>query len=297
MTTATKFGLGILVAGSSLVIATVSGGGQLVGQAQLPPTQSTTPVASITAPVVTQLLKLAAVSSRDVVYGLGLGDSQLLIQAVQAFEAKRAVGIETNPDMVNLNQENARKAGVSDRVEFRQQDLLQTDIRDATVVILPPAPDTNLKLRPKLLSDLRPGTRIVAPTSTLGDWKPDKVVSVSTTPKQTLNHWIVPANIAGDWQGSLEYAPGRRQPYTLRFSQQYQSVKGDAIVEGEKYKIPEIKLTGEELTFSRSENIQGQDVKVVFNGRIVGNTLKGIADLDAGPFSRKFPIIARRSKS
>ncbi|MCL6434671.1 MAG: class I SAM-dependent methyltransferase [Leptolyngbyaceae cyanobacterium HOT.MB2.61] len=245
--------------------------------------------------VVTSLLKLAEVSQDDVLYVLGAGDGQLAIAAAQTYQPKRIVVIDPDPELLQQSQANAQKAGLGDRIQFLQQDPLQSDLREASVVSISLPSEKGQKIRSKLLADLRPGSRIVAYGMSMGDWKPDKSISVSRSSQQNLYHWIVPASVEGDWEGSLEYASGRRYPYTLRFSQQFQKVKGDVIVDGQKYNIPKIALTGDRLTFSRTENIQGQTITAVFNGRIQGNTLKGIAQLDAGILSRKFPVIARRS--
>lgn len=246
--------------------------------------------------VVSEMLKLAEVNNTDVVYDLGSGDGRLVITAIQQFGAQRGVGVEINPGLVRQSRENAEKAGVSDRAQFLQQDLFKADFREASVVTLYLLPEVNLKLRPKLLNELKPGTRIVSHAFTMGDWKPDKTFLVpDPLPQRILYYWVVPAKVAGDWKGSLAYAPGRSYPYTLRFSQQYQQVKGDVIVDGQKIPISNIKLVGDRLTFSRTDTVQGQKMTVVFKGQVQGNSLKGIAELQGGLFSRSFPIAAQRT--
>ncbi len=310
MTLRKMVSLGALGLGVSLAVAFLGGlGSQTATIAQLAPTPSPTenPIPSkpdvpyVPTPeiVVTEMLKLAGVNRDDVVYDLGSGDGRLVITAIKDYGARRGVGVDINPGLVRLSNENAQKAGVGDRAQFLQQDLFQTDFREASVVTLYLLPQINLKLRPKLLSDLKPGTRLVSHAFTMGDWKPDKTVTVpgnatSSVPRN-IYYWVVPANISGDWQGRVEYAPGRSQPYTLRFNQQFQQVKGDAIADGKKYTIPNITLTGDRLTFSRSETIQGQQGTIQFNGRIEGNTLKGTAGIKWGVLTRNFPIVAQRS--
>ncbi|MGA7937023.1 MAG: class I SAM-dependent methyltransferase [Kovacikia sp.] len=264
------------------------------------PTSSPIPkqpgVPSPTADVVSvDMLKLAGVNSRDVVYHLGSGDGQTVIAAVKQFGAKRGVGVEVSRDLINLSKENAQKAGIADRVQFLQQDPYQTDFREASVITLHLKPDADLKLRSKLLNELKPGTRIVANALLMGDWMPDKVVPVPGASQQFLYFWVVPANIAGDWQGTLEYTPGRRQSYTIRFVQQFQRIKGDVVVNKQKYYISKITLRGDRLTFSRTETIQGQQGIAEFNGKIEGDTLKGVIEVQWGPLSRNFPIMANRN--
>ncbi|MEL6166318.1 MAG: class I SAM-dependent methyltransferase, partial [Cyanobacteria bacterium J06628_3] len=128
--------------------------------------------------VVEKMLEMAKVSKNDIVYDLGSGDGRIPIAAVKKYDAQKATGVEINPDLVNESRENAKKAGVSDKVKFLQQDLFKTNFSDATVVTLYLLPAINLKLRPKLLQELKPGTRIVSHAFDMGDWKPERVEQV-----------------------------------------------------------------------------------------------------------------------
>ncbi len=147
--------------------------------------------------VVEQMLEMASVSDKDIVYDLGSGDGRIPITAVKKYNALRATGVEINPDLVQESQNNAKKAGVSDRVNFLQQDLFKTDLSDATVVTLYLLPDVNLKLRPKLLQELKPGTRIVSHAFDMGDWIPDRVEQVKDKNGRsyTLYQWTIPQNV------------------------------------------------------------------------------------------------------
>ncbi|MEG4030934.1 MULTISPECIES: class I SAM-dependent methyltransferase [unclassified Microcoleus] len=139
-------------------------------------------------PVVNEMLRLANVQSNDVVYDLGSGDGRIVIAAAQKVGA-RGIGIDISPERIREANENAKKAGVTDRVQFRQEDLFQTDFSEATVVTLYLLPELNVKLRPKLLSELKPGTRIVSHEFDMGDWKPEQVVKVG---ERTIYYWVVP---------------------------------------------------------------------------------------------------------
>jgi tRNA G37 N-methylase Trm5 len=142
--------------------------------------------------VVEEMLRLANVGKDDVVYDLGCGDGRIVITAAKKYGA-RGVGIDIDPERIKESNENARKAGVTDRVKFLQQDLFETDFREATVVTLYLLPALNLKLRPKLLSELKPGTRIVSHAFDMGDWKPDKVVTGhGEEHDRTIYFWVVP---------------------------------------------------------------------------------------------------------
>src|ERR1700680_4959717 len=131
------------------------------------------PYLPTTEEAVVAMLKLADVKSTDVVYDLGCGDGRIVIAAAKNFGA-RGVGIDINPVRIGEAKENARKAAGENLVRFEENDLFASDIREASVVTLFLLPNVNLKLRPKLLQDLKPGTRVVSNTFDMGDWKPDK---------------------------------------------------------------------------------------------------------------------------
>lgn len=151
--------------------------------------------------VVDQMLQLANVTSNDVLYDLGSGDGRIPITAVQKFDVSRAYGVEINPELVQRARQNAQTANVADRVQIVQQDLFQTNLRDATVVTLYLLPDINIKLRPKLLQELRPGTRIVSHDFDMREWQPDNVVQVQGPSRQhTLYVWTVPENVPANLQ-------------------------------------------------------------------------------------------------
>ena len=143
-----------------------------------------------------EMLKLAGVRPEDVVYDLGSGDGRLVITAAREFGA-RGVGVELDARLVQDSRESALKAGVADRVQFLWQDIFQADIGPATVVALYLRDDVNLRLRPKLLRELRPGTRVVSHDFDMGDWRPDRTARVKgPTREHTLYLWIVPAPAA-----------------------------------------------------------------------------------------------------
>jgi ubiquinone/menaquinone biosynthesis C-methylase UbiE len=138
--------------------------------------------------VVDRMLEVAKVGPNDVVYDLGSGDGRIVIAAAKKHGA-RGVGIDIDPERVKEARANARSAGVSDRVEFREADLFKTDLSEATVVTLYLLSSVNLQLRPKLLSELKPGTRIVSHAFDMGDWKPLKTEKVGSS---TVYYWVVP---------------------------------------------------------------------------------------------------------
>lgn len=146
--------------------------------------------------IVTRMLEVANVTEDDVVYDLGSGDGRIVITAAKQFGA-RGVGIEIDPELVEKARRRAREAGVADRVEFRQGDLFEANVSDATVVTLYLWPEINIQLRPKLLRQLDPGDRIVSHDFRMGDWEPDRTEELGqgNTGLETAYLWIVPEDI------------------------------------------------------------------------------------------------------
>jgi len=144
-------------------------------------------------PTVRAMLELAGVTGKDVVYDLGSGDGRIVITAAREYGA-RGVGVEIDPALVAESRGTARRLGLTERVRFVEQDLFQTDLGEATVVTLYLSADLNRKLRPKLLAELKPGSRIVSHDFDMGDWPPERVVRVRDDGReQVLYLWTVPA--------------------------------------------------------------------------------------------------------
>ena len=142
------------------------------------------------------MLKVAKTGKNDVVYDLGSGDGRIPIMAVQKYNATRAIGIDINPERIREAETNLKAAGVGDRVRFLNEDLFEANIGDATVVTLYLLPSLNLKLIPKLLADLKPGTRIVSHAFDMGSWKPEQTLNAGGS---TVYFWTIPA------KGTPEY--------------------------------------------------------------------------------------------
>lgn len=169
----------------------------------------------------TEMLRLARVTASDVVYDLGSGDGRLVIAAARHFGA-RAVGVEIEPALIQTSRESALKAGVADRARFLWQDIFAADVHDATVVMLYLGERVNLRLRPKLLAELRPGTRIVSHKFGMGEWRPDQTLRArGPDGEHGLFLWLVPANVSGRWRVHL---PGGTASLTL--VQQFQELGG-----------------------------------------------------------------------
>jgi len=148
--------------------------------------------------VVTEIIRLARLVPGDVLYDLGCGDGRIVIAAVQKPDV-RGVCVDIDPERIAESRENARRAKVEDRITFLTQDLFATDIRDATVVTLFLWPKVNLKLRPKLRSELAPGTRVISYMHDMGDWVPDETVPVYSGTRDTAVYlWVMPRDAGRD---------------------------------------------------------------------------------------------------
>ena len=174
--------------------------------------------------VVDQMLDVARVGKGDVLYDLGSGDGRIVIAAAKR-SGIRAVGIDIDSKLVTASRRNADTARVAELVEFRQADLFETDLRSATVVTLYLLPALNVRLRPKLFAELRPGSRVVSHSFDMGDWKADSTLMVEN---RLVFFWTIPANVAGAWNVGVQGSTGERQ-YRLRFEQRYQVVTGTSL--------------------------------------------------------------------
>ena len=249
-------------------------GAALLGMAAQATAQDTGPVHPapyIPSPraTVDEMLRLAEVGPRDVVYDLGAGDGRVVIAAAKKFGA-RGVGVEIDKRLVAQARQNAQRAGVSDRVRFLEQDLFETDLREATVVALYLSPNLNEKLRPALLA-LAPGTRVVSHSSGMGDWRPDRKTSI----RKDVLLWIVPARVAGRWRS----LPGPGEPArALEFEirQRFQEISVDARLDGAPAQIWEARVEADRLSFVIVERAGTDDeTALYYEGRITGSHIDG----------------------
>jgi ubiquinone/menaquinone biosynthesis C-methylase UbiE len=143
--------------------------------------------------VVNKMLEMAAVSADDVVYDLGSGDGRIVITAVKDFNARKGVGVDLDPARVAESKENAREAGVEDKVTFVEGNVFDFDFSEATVLTMYLLPRVNLDLRPRILAELKPGTRVVSHAFHMGDWEPTETATVDG---RMVYKWIVPTDVA-----------------------------------------------------------------------------------------------------
>jgi SAM-dependent methyltransferase len=245
--------------------------------------------------VVAEMLRLVQVRQTDVVYDLGCGDGRVVITAAKHY-GTRGVGVDIDPQRIKESLANARRAGVANRVKFLQQDLFETDIREASVVTLYLLPELNRKLRPKLLSDLRPGTRVVSHDFDMGDWHPDHVIYVQGSYEHTVFYWVIPANVDGAWHLSIPAPTGERR-YRLRLQQRYQEVRGTVSAPGEATLITNATLAGDRLRFTVATRIQGEEVRMSFDGRVSGDAMHGSVEVQGSAMAGRHDWTSQRDGS
>jgi len=207
--------------------------------------------------LVAKMLDIASVTAQDFVIDLGSGDGRTVIAAAK--RGARALGIEYNPDMVELSKRNAAEAGVTDRATFVTADLFESDFSQATVITMFLLPEINLKLRPVILN-LKPGTRIVSNSFTMEDWAADETATVTEdcTSWCTALLWIVPAKVEGTWR----LAQGQ-----LTLKQTFQMVSGTLSSGGNTRTIANGRLRGDRLSFE----VDGAQ----YSGRVNSNSMAG----------------------
>lgn len=219
--------------------------------------------------VIEEMLRLAEVTPRDFVMDLGSGDGRVLITAARTFGA-RGIGVDLDGDLVAESIEAAKAAGVSDRVQFLQQDLFKTDLDRATVITMYLMPGVMARLQPRLL-ELKPGTRLVSHDFRLGDWKPDAVTQV----RKNAFLWIVPAQIAGRWQLTMAL-PGGEHRMTLELRQKYQEIDGFGQFSDRPSQIWEPRLRGDRLSFVIvDDRDRDNEVALYFDGQVRGDVIEG----------------------
>ena len=236
--------------------------------------------------VVERMLEIAKVGPRDYLIDLGSGDGRIVVTAARKY-GTRGFGVDVNPERIRESNENARRAGVTEKVAFYQRDLFETSLGDATVITMYLLPQVNLELRPRLL-ELKPGTRLVSHDFDMGDWKPDAHVRMEALEKyggaggsSEIFLWIVPARVAGTWRWDLPVS-GKPLAYEVKLDQKYQAVAGSVSVGGRAAKLQNARVRGDEIRFSFTVDVNGTPVKHEFRGRVAGETVTGSARV-SGP--------------
>jgi hypothetical protein len=243
--------------------------------------------------VVDEMLRLAAVDGNDFLIDLGSGDGRIVVTAARAFGI-RGIGFDIDPQRVAEARVNAREAGVQQLAEFRQENIFTADFSKATVVTMYLLTAVNLRLRPKLLAELKPGTRVVSHDFHMDDWEPDRRLVVG----KTLYLWIVPARVEGTWRVDV----GDRR-FDLALRQRFQKLEGSAAIASRTARLWEGRLDGERIGFTLTyvpggdaASIEHDDAERAhrFEGRVEGDTIAGLVTVGIGKSRRQLPFTAVR---
>jgi len=220
--------------------------------------------------VVDRMLAMAKVTKDDYVIDLGSGDGRIVITAARKF-GSRGMGVDLDPQRIKEAIANRDKAGVADKVEFRQQNLFETDLSKATVLTMYLLPRLNLQLRPMLL-DLKPGTRLASHAFDMGDWRPDQHERVEN---RDAYFWVVPAKVNGRWQ-----VVDGNDKFDIEINQRYQQIDGTARMGDRTVLLRETSLRGDEIRFV----VEFEDGKPrQYRGRVAGNKMESVPAAGASP--------------
>lgn len=227
--------------------------------------------------VVKSMLEMAAIDASDVLYDLGSGDGRIVVAAAHDYGAQ-GVGVEIDGGRVKLAEAYAQQMGVEDRVCFLKEDLFEVDFSPATVVTMYLMDTVNLNLRPRLLNELRPGTRIVSHAFDMGHWKPDRRVPERGT---GLYLWIVPAQVAGTWQ----WEPAEGQRYSVELEQSYQRLTGSLWINDQPVELLTALLWGDLLELSVQYENAYEPQSIVLHCR--GDSLVVVSDYQQGAVAHR----------
>ncbi|HVT45246.1 MAG TPA: class I SAM-dependent methyltransferase [Thermoanaerobaculia bacterium] len=242
------------------------------------PVQLDVPYVPTAQATVDEMLRMLRISNDDILYDLGSGDGRIVITAARDHGA-RGVGYDLDPERISEANANARQAGVTERVKFIQGDLFDADLSEASAVTLYLLPTVNLRLRPKLLAELRPGTPVVSHDFDMGDWAPEETKEVGG---DRLFLWIIPARVEGTWRWS---GPGG-VAHLANLSQEFQKVHGSASIGGTSVALRNGRVAEDEISFELVRNASDKRVTDRYKGRVKGTTIEGTIESSDGTRAR-----------
>ena len=247
--------------------------------------------------VVERMLYLAQPKAGERLVDLGSGDGRIVIEAARRFGAK-GLGVDIDPQLVELARENARRAGVESLASFEVKDLFETDLRGVSVVTTYLLPEVNLKLLPRFIDQLKPGARIVTHDYDLGPWPFDEMIELALAEKMVgpLGHsrvylWVVPADARGRWIADLPDLGGRWQ---FDIAQKFQILDVDARAGGSIMVVHGARMRGEEIRMAVSGMAGGKGYNVLFSGKLADGRIEGNVRISDGERARILPWTAHR---
>ena len=219
--------------------------------------------------VVEFMLDLAKVTPQDFVIDLGSGDGRIVIAAGK--RGARGFGVELNENLVQLSNDEAARQGVAERVQFHVRDMFQTDLSPASVLTTYLLPHLNVRVRPQLLKQMKPGSRVVAYAFHMGEWQPDQVAQINGL---TVHHYIVPAAAMGKWHWKDD-GIGFARDYEMDVEQRFQLVSGNARSKSALAYLRDMKLEGNRISFRLTEEAGSSLAQHYYEGEIDGDTING----------------------
>jgi hypothetical protein len=225
------------------------------------------------------MIKLAKVSANDFVVDLGSGDGRIIITAAKQYGAN-GFGVDIDARLVALSNQKANEAGVAERAQFFERDMFKTDISKASVLMLYVLPDFMASLRAKVLTELQPGSRVVAHDYNMGEWYPDQMITLTVpekveangTDKAYLYLWIVPAAVKGSWRLFFD-SGGKTQGVSVTFEQEYQILRASGEHSGKSMIIETPRLKGNEISFGLTLG----GTRYQLTGKVEGDKIEGQA--------------------
>lgn len=242
---------------------------------------------------VVRMLKLADLRDGDVVFDLGSGDGRIVMEAARMNANVRGRGIEMDEKLVRDSTATAQASGLADRVRFVHQNAFDADLADATVITMWLWPEVMRMLRPKILAQAKPGTRVITRIWDLGTWPPDE----SVTDRTTIYKWIVPAKVAGYWSWTLALG-GQNVQYSAVIDQRFQTAEGVVRAGNRRAILNDVKLSGDRLSFSALLSVQGDKlVRHQFSGTVRGDAIEGRVSVLQDPYEKTEDLAWRAERS
>jgi SAM-dependent methyltransferase len=247
--------------------------------------------------VVDRMLHLAQPKAGERLVDLGSGDGRIVIEAARRYGAK-GLGVDIDPQLVELARENARRAGVESLASFEVKDLFETDLRGVRVVTTYLLPEVNLKLLPRFIDQLAPGARIVTHDYDLGPWPYDEMIELPLVEKAVgplgrsrVYLWVVPADARGRWVADLPELGGRWQ---FDVAQKFQMLDVDARAGGSVMVVHGARMRGEDIRMAVSGMVGGKGYNVLFSGKLADGRIEGSVRISDGARARTVPWTAHR---
>jgi hypothetical protein len=242
---------------------------------------------------VERMLKLAQLKDDDVVVDLGSGDGRIVLTAARMNKKLRGFGVDIDEKLVIESNAAARAQGVADRVQFFHRNAFDTDLREATVIAMWLWPELQILLRPVILAQARPGTRVITNLWDIGSWKPD----VEDLDPQRVVMWIVPARVEGYWSWELNFN-GRPVTYSAIKEQRFQVVEGMVRAGNRRELLQDMKLQGADISFTLMLTVDKVGfVRHAFRGKVQGDTIVGTASVSLPPHEKTIELPWRATRT